>query len=51
MNRLPELLLMRVDKMSMATMVEGREPFLDHRLVEFVLQIPRSLRIKNGVSK
>lgn len=51
MNRLPELLLMRVDKMSMATMVEGREPFLDHRLVEFVLQIPRSLRIKNGVAK
>ncbi len=51
MNRLPELLLMRVDKMSMATMVEGREPFLDHRLVEFALQIPQSLRIKNGVTK
>lgn len=51
LNRLPELLLMRVDKMSMATMVEGREPFLDHRLVEFVLQISRSLRIKNGTTK
>ena len=50
-NRLPELLLMRVDKMTMATMVEGREPFLDHRLVEFVFQIPQSLRIKNRVSK
>ncbi len=51
MNRLPELLLMRVDKMAMATMVEGREPFLDHRLVEFVLHLPRSLRVKNGVTK
>ncbi len=51
MNRLPELLLMRVDKMTMATMVEGREPFLDHRLVEFVFRIPQSLRIKNRVSK
>ena len=51
MNRLPELLLMRVDKMTMATMVEGREPFLDHRLVEFVFQIPQSLRVKNRVSK
>ncbi len=51
MNRLPELLLMRVDKMTMATMVEGREPFLDHRLVEFVFQIPQPLRIKNGISK
>ncbi len=50
-NRLPELLLMRVDKMTMATMVEGREPFLDHRLVEFVFQLPQSLRVKNKTSK
>ncbi len=50
-SRLPELLLMRVDKMTMATKVEGREPFLDHRLVELAFQIPRNLRIKNGISK
>ncbi len=50
-NRLPELLLMRVDKMTMATKIEGREPFLDHRLVELVFQFPESLKIKNGTSK
>src|SRR5262249_16107639 len=32
--RLPELLLMRVDKMTMATALEARVPFLDHKLVE-----------------
>ena len=39
-QRLPELLLMRLDKIAMASSVEGREPFLDHELVEFVLALP-----------
>ncbi len=50
-QRLPELLLMRVDKMAMATSVEGRVPFLDHNFVEFVFQIPTHLKYKNGVTK
>lgn len=50
-QRLPELLLMRVDKMTMATSVEARVPFLDHNLVEFAFQIPTSLKYKNGVTK
>lgn len=50
-QRLPELLLMRVDKMSMATSVEGRVPFLDHKLVEFALHIPPKFKYKNGVTK
>ncbi len=50
-QRLPELLLMRVDKMTMATSVEARVPFLDHKLVEFAFQIPTSLKYKNGVTK
>ncbi len=50
-QRLPELLLMRVDKMTMATSVEARVPFLDHNLVEFALQIPTSLKYKNGITK
>ena len=51
MYRLPELLLMRVDKMTMATSVEGRVPFLDHRIVEYAFRIPGSLKVKNGVAK
>jgi len=46
--RLPELLLMRVDKMSMGTSLEGRVPFLDHKFVEFAMSIPSSLKTKNG---
>jgi asparagine synthase (glutamine-hydrolysing) len=38
--RLPELLLMRVDKMSMGVSLEGRVPFLDHKIVEMALSIP-----------
>lgn len=50
-NRLPELLLMRVDKISMATSVEARVPFLDHRLVEYSMQIPSRWKIRNGRTK
>ena len=44
--RLPELLLMRVDKITMATSVEARVPFLDHHLVEYALGLPRSLKVE-----
>lgn len=50
-HRLPELLLMRVDKMSMAAAVEARVPFLDHKFVAFALTIPQSLKYRNGVTK
>lgn len=50
-NRLPELLLMRVDKVSMATSIEARVPFLDHRLVEYSMTIPQEFKIKNGEPK
>ena len=43
--RLPELLLMRVDKMTMATSVEARVPFLDHKLVEYVMSIPQTDKV------
>lgn len=46
-QRLPELLLMRVDKITMAASVEGRAPFLDHKLVEFAMKIPMEIKIKN----
>lgn len=50
-QRLPELLLMRLDKLCMANSVEGREPFLDHRLVEFALALPPRLKHRDGVGK
>jgi asparagine synthase (glutamine-hydrolysing) len=50
-HRLPELLLMRTDKMAMATSVETRVPFLDHKLVEFALSIPSNMKINKGVEK
>ncbi len=38
-ERLPEILLMRVDKIGMAHSIEARVPFLDHRLIEFTMSI------------
>jgi len=49
--RLPELLLMRVDKITMATSVEARVPFLDHHLVEYALGVPRSLKVEGTAGK
>ncbi|MEE2996714.1 MAG: asparagine synthase (glutamine-hydrolyzing) [Pseudomonadota bacterium] len=49
--RLPELLLMRVDKMTMAHSVEARVPFLDHSLVEFAMDIPQAVKVKGGTTK
>jgi len=49
--RLPELLLMRVDKMTMATSVEARVPFLDHHLVEYAMSLPADLKIKGTSGK
>ncbi len=49
--RLPELLLMRVDKMSMGVSLEARVPFLDHKFVELAMSIPQSLKTKNGTLK
>jgi asparagine synthase (glutamine-hydrolysing) len=49
--RLPELLLMRVDKITMATSVEARVPFLDHHLVEYALSLSRALKVEGASGK
>ena len=48
---LPELILTKQDKLSMAHGIEARVPFLDHELVEFTCRLPPSLKIRRGVSK
>ncbi|MBU4501894.1 MAG: asparagine synthase (glutamine-hydrolyzing) [Nanoarchaeota archaeon] len=48
---LPDDLLMKVDKMTMANSLEARVPFLDHNFVSFAYNIPSSHKIKNNVEK
>lgn len=50
-QRLPELLLARVDKITMSVSLEARVPFLDHRLVEYALRLPQAVKIRGGVTK
>ncbi|MBD3374904.1 asparagine synthase (glutamine-hydrolyzing) [candidate division KSB1 bacterium] len=44
-------ILVKVDRMSMATSLEARVPFLDHRFVEFAASLPSSLRLQKGKTK
>lgn len=46
--RLPQLMLPRLDKMGMAHSIEGRVPFLDHRIIEFFLGLPPQWRGQTG---
>ena len=48
---LPDDILMKVDRMSMAHAVEVRPPFLDHRIVEFAASLPASFKIRGSRQK
>jgi asparagine synthase (glutamine-hydrolysing) len=50
-HRLPEFLLARADKMTMAHSIEGRVPFLDKKLVELAVNMPSDVKTKNGDTK
>ena len=50
-DQLPNFLLMKVDKSTMAQSVEARVPFLDHRLVELSIKIPTSMKLRDGTEK
>ncbi len=48
---LPDDILMKVDRMSMAHSVEVRPPFLDHRIVEFAATLPANLKARGNRRK
>ena len=51
LSYLPEGVLTKLDRASMAVSLEGRAPFLDHRVFEFAWQLPLSMKMQGNDSK
>lgn len=43
--------LAKIDRATMSVGLEGREPFLDHRIIEFASRLPSHYKMQNGVGK
>jgi asparagine synthase (glutamine-hydrolysing) len=44
-------ILQKVDRATMTASLEGREPFLDHRVIEYAAQLPNDYKYHNGIKK
>jgi asparagine synthase (glutamine-hydrolysing) len=51
LSYLPDDILVKLDRATMGASLEGRVPFLDHRIIEFAWAMPLDFKLRNGQTK